>query len=129
MSHLSHNAVRLAPAGSTGTGRFAAHGLDDAPMLGIEVVLEVVGATPAFTFTVQGLKLGGDEVTATDWQDLAVVVANSTTAATATPSVTLATGRYVFYVDGLDKRFFDSIALNVSANTNVTFRANVYPSG
>lgn len=127
MSHLSHNAVQLAPKGSTGTGRFAAHGLDDAPMLGVEIVLETVGGTPAFTFTIQGLKIGGDEATATDWEDLAVVQANSVTAATATPSVTLSAGRYTFYVDGLDKRFFDSIALNVTANTNVTFRANVHP--
>lgn len=126
MSHFADQNVVLAPAGTTGTGRKSAHGFHRAQLIAIEIVLENVGVTPAFTFTIQGLKPGGDEATATDWSDVAVVVANSTTAATATPSVTLATGRYVFYIDGLDKRFFDSIALNVTANTNVTYRANAY---
>lgn len=127
MAQLSHTAVQLAPAGTTGTGRKSALGFVNPSIIAIEIVLEVVGGTPALTFTVQGLKPGGDEATAADWSDVAVVVANSTTAATATPSVTLATGRYIFYIDGLDKRCFEGVAVNVTANTNVTFRANAYP--
>lgn len=125
---LSDNKIVLAAGGTTGTGRKSALGFPRVPLAAIEIVLETVGATPAFTFTIQGLKVGGDASTASDWEDLAVVRANSTTAATATPSVTLATGRYTFYIDGLDKRFFEGLAVNVTANTNVTYRANAYPS-
>lgn len=126
MSHFADQKVVLAPSGTTGTGRKSAHGFHRAQLIAIEIVLETVGGTPAFTFTVQGLKPGGDESQASDWSDVAVVVANSTTAATATPSVTLAAGRNVFYIDGLDKRFFDSVAVNVTANTNVTYLINAY---
>jgi hypothetical protein len=125
---IEHGAVTLADRASTGTGRKFALGFRGARRIAIEIVLESVGSV--FTFTVQGLEPGGDDTgaTAADWNDLAVVAANSATAATATPSVTVAAGRTVFYVDGLDKRFFDGIAVNVATNTGVTYRINAYPT-
>ena len=126
MAHMAHNAVEMAPSKTTGTGRKSAHGFASAKRVAIEIELEVVGGTPAFTFTVQGLKPGGAEATASDWENVAVVVSNSTTAATAAPTVSLSVGRYIFYVDGLDKRFWESLAVNVTANTNVTYQINAY---
>jgi hypothetical protein len=125
---MSDNAVVLAPTGSTGTGRKYAGTFSPVLGLAVEIVLEVVGGTPAFTFTIQGLEPGGDPTVAADWNDVAVVVANSLTAATVTPSVSIAVGRTVFYIDGLDKRFFERIAVNVATNTNVTYRINAYPN-
>ena len=106
------------------TGRFSADNVATASLLGIEIVLDAVGTV--FTFTIQGLKLGGNPSIASDWQDVAVLTAKSTDAATATPSVTVATGRNVFYIDGLDRRFFRAIALNVTANTGVAWHANAW---
>jgi hypothetical protein len=128
MADMVHKAVKIAATGTTGTGRNYARGLDTALAVGIEIVAEVVGGTPVLTFTIQGLKLGGDPTVAADWQDVAVVVANSLTAATLAPTIPMSVGRNIFYIDGLDKRFFEGIAVNVTANTNVTYRANAYPN-
>lgn len=125
MSLGVNDAIVLSKSG-TATGRFSAVGLKRAALVAIEIVAEVVGGTPALTFTIQGLKPGGDPATAGDWNDLNVVVADTTTASTKTPSIAMSVGRTVFYVEGLDKRFFDGFALNVTADTNVTFRSNLY---
>lgn len=124
---ITHKTVTLAPKGSTGTGRKYAHGFFGAALIAVEFVVEAVGATPAITYTIQGLKPGGDAATASDWADIAYVDGDSLVAAAKTGITLTATGRTVKYVDGLDKRFFEAIAVNVSANTNVTFRANAYP--
>lgn len=126
MPTLSDNVLALAPAGTTGTGRKVGSGLAEAERVAVEIVLEVVGATPAFTFTVQALKPGGSPSDANDWSDVAVGVANSLTASTAAPTVAMAVGRYIFFVDGMAARFADSMAVNVATNTNVTYRINLY---
>lgn len=124
---LSDRPVKLAAAGSTGTGRFsAAHGFDYSEKIGVEFVVEAIGATPTLSFTIQGLKLGGDATVATDWVDIEYVDIDSATAVSKAAIVVTTTGRTVKFVDGLDKRVFDGIAVNVSANTNVTFHANAY---
>ncbi len=131
MANTDESRVVLAATGTTGTGRKIAAGFKHASLIAIELFYEVVGATPVFTFTVQGLKVGGDPSVATDWTDLGVVVPDSTVAATKTPSLAPTQGqtaRGTFYLDGLDKRFFDQIAVNVATNTNVTYRINAYPN-
>jgi hypothetical protein len=129
VSHFEHKAVVLAATGSIGTGRKSAHGFDPAPAIAVEFVVEAVGATPTLTFTIQGLKPGGSEAVETDWADVAYVDGDSTVAASKLGIVVTVVGRTVKYIDGLDKRFFDTVAVNVSSNTNVTFRANAYPAG
>jgi hypothetical protein len=98
------------------------------PLLAIEFVVEVAGATPTVTFTIQSLAPGGDPAVAADWQDTGYVTGDSTVAAVKTALTRTAVGRTVVYVDGLDKRFYDGIAVNISANTNITFRINAYPA-
>jgi hypothetical protein len=124
---LADNAVTLAPAGSTGTGRKSAPGVSHAPRMAIEVAVEAVGGTPTMTFTLQGLLPGGVIATATDWIDLAYLDGDATVATSKAAIVVTAVGRTVKYLDGLDLRFFDAVAINITANTNVTFHASVYP--
>lgn len=121
-----NNAVKLAPSGQTGTGRFSADSFWSAKRIAVEVVVEAVGATPTATYTIQGLKVGGDAATASDWTDIAYVDGDATTASSKAGVVVTTVSRTVKFIDGLDKRFFEAIAVNVSANTNVTFRANAY---
>jgi len=126
LSDSVHNATPLAPKGSVGNARHAAHGLQTEQRVGIAFVVEAVGATPTATVTIQGLKLGGDPAVAGDWVDIAYVDADSTLAASKAAIVVTAVGRTVKYLDGTALRFFESIAVNVTANTNVTFSANAY---
>jgi hypothetical protein len=123
-----NNAIKLAATGTTGTGRFSAEDFWPAKRIAVEFVVEAVGATPTATFTIQGLKVGGDAATASDWADIAYVEGDSTVAASKAGITVTTVSRTVKFIDGLDKRFFESIAVNVSANTNVTFRANAYPT-
>jgi hypothetical protein len=90
--------------------------------------VEAIGATPTLTYTIQGLKAGGDPTVAADWADIAYVDGDATVASSkAGIVVTTQVGRTVKFLDGMDLRFFEAVAVNVSANTNVTYRANVYP--
>lgn len=125
---LANNAIQLAVPGSTGTGRKFALGFPRVPLVAIEFVVEAIGATPTVTFTIQVLKAGGDPAVAGDWVDTNYVDADSSVAAAKTGITMTAVGKTVKYIDGLDKRFYDAVAVNVSANTNVTYRANAYPS-
>jgi hypothetical protein len=123
---LSYSRIELAPTKSAGTGRKYAMGFARVPLIAVEFVIEAVGSTPTVTFTIQGLQAGGEPGTATDWSDTGYVTPDSTVAASKAAIVKTAIGRYVYYVDGLDKRFYDGIAVNISANTNVTYRVNAY---
>jgi hypothetical protein len=114
------NDVRLAPVGSTGTGRFSAGNLRGARRLAVVFKVEAVGATPTVTFTVQG-SLDG-----TNWTTLAVAQLDSSVAVSNSPITMTAVGLTERFVDGLDKRFYEFIAVNVTANTNVTFSAKAY---
>lgn len=125
---LADNKVVLAPTGSTGTGRKFAKGFARVPLVAIEFVVEAVGATPTVTFTIQALRAGGDPAVAADWLDTGYVTADSTVAAAKTAITRTVVGADTLYVDGLDKRFYEALAVNISANTNVTFRVTAYPS-
>lgn len=116
-----NNSITLAATGSTGTGRKAAAGFEGVNRLMIEVVVEAVGATPTMTFTIQGSTDNG-----ATFADIAYVDPDATVASAKTAKTVTTVGRTVLFVDGLDKRFWDQIAVNVSANTNVTFRATAY---
>lgn len=112
--------------GTTGVaGRTAIRNLADLTRGEIEFVVEAVGATPTVTFQVEGLVPGGNPATATDWIVLALLTGDSTVAASATPVTVTTVGSTRRYLDGLDKRFYDAFAVNVTANTNVTFRSTL----
>lgn len=130
MSLRGHNAIVLAPSGSTGTGRKYALGTHKLNRVAIEHVVEAVGGTPTMTFTIQGLRPGGNEATAGDWVDLYYVDGadpNPATAAAKTGITVTATGTTTKFVVDLTRWFWDGIAINVSVNTNVTYRTNLHP--
>lgn len=114
----------IAAAGSTGnnshTGVQAHPG---ANLVCVEFVVEAVGATPTVTFALQGTF--ADSPAATDWFPLATVPSDSDTAA-ATRAVT-AVGRYANYLSlGNVARFCKKLRLVTTANTNVTYSANLW---
>lgn len=115
-----NNDILLAPAGSTGTGRFAAGGVSGAQRLAVVFDVTAVGSTPTITFTVQGSMDG------TNWTSLAVAQMDSSVAVSNAGITATTVSQIVRFVDGLDKRFYDQIAVNVTANTNVTFKAKAY---
>lgn len=109
----------LAPAGSTGNNTHAAvQANQGARSVAIEFIIESVGATPTITYKLQGTFDG------VNWFDLITVPANSDTAAVS-PTQT-AVGDYVGYVDLVGGRFASQWRLVTSANTNVTYHANLY---
>lgn len=115
--------MELAAKGSTGTGRKSAFlGSVDPKRIAVEVEVEAVGATPSMTFTVQGSMDGST------WTDMQYVTLDSSVAASKAGIAVTTVGKTVVFVDGLDKRFPHFIAVNVSANTNVTFSARAYPA-
>lgn len=115
-----NNSVQLAPKLQTGTGRFSAAGLSAVRKLMVLVSVTAIGATPTMTYTIQGSNDG------TNWADLELVVADSATAASKAAVTVTTVSVAQYFVDGLDKRFFDQYAMNVTANTNVTFNGFLY---
>lgn len=111
--------------GTTGTGRQYIANLQSAIRLEVEFIVEAVGGTPTLTYNVQGLRPGGDPTVAADWDNLGLLTADSTVAASNAAITVSAVGSTRRYIDGLDKRFYDAIGVNVTANTNVTYRANI----
>lgn len=116
-----NNFIELAPEGSVGNATFDAEGFGPAKRIAVEFEVEAVGATPTVTFKIQGAL--GDE----DLSDLQYVKADSSTAAAKTGIAVTAVGKTVVFVDGLDKRLLDRIAVVTSSNTNVTFSARAFP--
>ncbi len=112
-----NNFIELAKK-QTGTGRFSA--LIDgtaASRIMLEFIVDAIGATPTVTFTIQGSM---DNV---NWVDMQYVTLDSSVAASKAGIVMTTVSVTHRFVDGLDKRFPHYIAVNVSANTNVTFSA------
>lgn len=113
----------LAPAATTGNNTSAAFYTGNARETGVvalQFVVEVAGATPTITFKYQG-SLDG-----VNWTDLSYIPANTNVAATATQTVTT-TGLTLNFLDQTNaNRHFPQIRLVTSANTNVTYRAEMY---
>lgn len=112
----------LAATGQTGNNSHAV--VRVSPMIArlcVEFVVEVAGATPTVTFKLQGAF--PDNPSATDWTDLILLPAGSETAAVS-PTVT-AVGRYLNYLAQAHTRFVSTVRLVTSANTNVTYSANL----
>jgi hypothetical protein len=118
--------IDLATKGSTGTGLKSAQNLEFATVMAVEFQVEAVGGTPTVTYTVKGCPPGKDPNTAGNYVALAYVTENAGTASSSAAFTTTAVGRNVVFIDGLDRRFFIAIAVDVTANTNVTYSARVH---
>lgn len=114
--------------GSTGVSRQSVRNANALSRVEVEVVVEAVGATPSLTFQVEGLVPGGNPATAADWVLLSLLQGDASVATASTPIAVSAVGTTRRFIDGLDKRHFDALAVNVTANTNVTFRSNLNAS-
>ena len=110
----------LAPAGSTGNNTHAAA---NAPAQAVNVafqfVVEAVGATPTVTFKFQG-SLDG-----LNWYDVAYVTDAVDTGAVAGRTVT-AVGASLAFVQSPAQRAYTQYRCVTSANTNVTYRAEMF---
>lgn len=121
--------IEIAPKGSTAIQRYVARNFEEAGRVAIEFQVEAVGATPTITFNIQGLRPNGDPSVAADWTNLATLTGDSTVAASNAAIVTTTVGFTTRYIDGLAERFYSAYAINVTANTNVTFSARAYMVG
>lgn len=117
----------LAPTGSTGNNnhteiRVPAY----AEHVGIRFVVEAVGGTPTITYKLQGcLVPDGTAPQAADWADITLLPSDSDTSAV-TRVVTVA-GSYISHLSPF-RDAFSFYRLVTSANTNVTYRAELYAS-
>jgi hypothetical protein len=109
----------------TGTGRHYVRNVEDATRIAIEHEVTAVGGAPTMTFTVQGCPAGADPTNTANWIDIAYVTGDATVATAKTAITVTAVGETIRYIDGLDKRFFHAIGINVSANNNVTYRTKL----
>jgi hypothetical protein len=111
----------LAPGGSTGnvTGNAVDASQASGPVA-LQFVAEVAGTTPTVTYKFQG-SLDG-----LNWYDVYYLTDASDTAA-ATARTATAVGAQVSFLDsGNSSRNYSKFRLVTSANTNVTFRAELY---
>lgn len=118
--------IYLSPRGSTGTKitpttdyRTVPHPVNS---VAVQLVVEAVGATPTITWKVQG------SYDATRWYDLAYIPHNTdTVASTAITTASPAAGDGVLiFMSNPVARQYKHYAIVVSANTNVTYRAELY---
>lgn len=113
----------LAPAGSTGNVTLPAgfgYGVDPAAVaVAIQLVIESAGATPTVTLTAQGSYDG------VNWYNLAYVTDATDTVAVA-PVTYTTTGARILQLSLPLSRRYKYYRVASSANTNVTFRAEIY---
>ena len=113
--------LMLAPAGSTGTpvGTTVDAGAPSGAVA-FQLVTEAVGATPTMTAKFQGSLDGAN------WYDLAYVTDSSDTSAVTAITRTTVGASLVFLDSANSSRNYTKYRVNVSANTNCTFRAELY---
>lgn len=110
----------LANKGSTGNVTGAAMGINpDAEEVAVQFVVEAVGATPTVTWKVQGSLDGSN------WVDAAYITPASATPAVAAKTLT-AVGVDIIFLDNPHVRQYKFLRLVVTANTNVTYRCELY---
>lgn len=116
--------LTLAAAGSVGNNTHTSVPVRSAGVSGSPVafqfVVEAAGATPTITFKFQG-SLDG-----VNWYDIPYVTDASGAEAVAGRTVT-AVGTYVNFLSNPATRGFAFYRCVTSANTNITYRAEVYP--
>lgn len=121
----------LAPTGTTGNNTHGPlSGFETAGRLALEFVVEAAGATPTVTFSLQGSFDG------TNWFNLATAGTDASAPGVSGAAVTVtATGNtYKFVIGGANGTtsiedgylFIPKVRLVTTANTNITYRANLY---
>lgn len=108
----------LAAAGSTGNNTHVGVEYRGNRVV-LEFIVEAVGATPTVTFKFQGT------IDGVNWYDLFYVTDTTDTPSNATRTVT-AVGTSVAFPSSAQQRRWNQIRLVTSANTNVTYRAEMY---
>jgi hypothetical protein len=113
----------LAASGSTGN---ATHTSKQAGRAATSVVfvfeITAVGATPTVTYKYQG------SVDNTNWYDILYITDASDTAA-ATAFTKTAVGQYICFLSNPGVRNYKYFRLVTSANTNVTYKSDLYLIG
>lgn len=111
----------VAPAGSTGNNTHNPFGVGAAAdAVAVQFIVEAAGATPTVTWKAQGSLDGAN------WYDLQYVTDASDTGAKTALTAT-AVGAQVVYLDSATgARFYLQYRVVTSANTNVTYRAELY---
>lgn len=110
----------LANSGSTGNNTHASYQVQgEYEALVLHFVVEVVGATPTVTYKYQG------SVDDANWFDVAYITDATDTAAVVTRSMT-AVGSQVSFLSNPVARRYAYFRVVTSANTNVTYRAEIY---
>lgn len=109
----------LAAAATTGNNTHAGVGATEgADKLAVAFKVEVAGATPTVTYKLQATLNGSD------WFDVILLPADNETAAVS--KTVTAVGVYVAYLAQANVRFARALRLVTSANTNVTYSADLY---
>lgn len=110
--------LTVAPVGSTGNNTHATFQLPNFEVLTMEFIVEAIGATPTVTFKFQG------SIDGTNWYDMIYVTDSSDVAATAARTVTTVGNSVQFLASPFSRRY-KFVRCVTSANTNVTYRAEV----
>lgn len=111
----------LAAAGSTGNNTHALAGVGAAAdRIGVQFVVEAIGATPTVTWKVQG-SLDG-----VNWYDVVYYTDALDTLAVAARTATTVSAQVEWLDLGGGSRFYDDIRVITSSNTNVTYRCELY---
>ena len=115
----------LSPLARTGNNSEQSVSLPPTALLvGVEFVVEVAGATPTVTYKIQGTWDPGTTADGSaNWFDLMMLPSDSETAATT--KVVTAVGGYATYLAQSEVRFAPRVRLVTSANTNITYHANL----
>lgn len=108
----------LAPTGSTGNNTHSSVALNDiSPQATVQFVVEAIGATPTVTYKVQGSYDG------VNFFDAFYAPASSDTSVNTAITVTTVGISVIYLV-----RPYKFVRLVTSANTNVTYRGEIYMS-
>src|SRR5262245_34206977 len=118
---------RTFAAASGTTGNNTHTGVKSTPAAGrlcVAFVIEAVGATPTITFKIQGA-MDADDVTDGNagWFDLPFL--SDTTDTVAATLTKTAVGSYPMWLSQANSRFVRRVRVVTSANTNVTYRAEL----
>lgn len=109
-----------ANVGATGNNTHSSVAIGaDYSTVALQFVVEAVGATPTVTYKWQG------SVDNSNWYDMAYITDASDTLSVATRVVT-ATGATLGFICNGSVRRYKYVRLVTSANTNVTYRAEIY---
>lgn len=115
-----NDVIYLAPKGSTGTSAGFPEQGTPMDLIAFQFVVEAVGATPSVTYKFQGTADGSN------WFDLGYITDASDTISQATRTRTTV-GADIMWVSNPVGRRYRGYRLVVTANTNVTYHAEMYP--